>query len=345
MLKIRTRTMNDTNLPPIPHPNETGPQVCETIRLYLAVMNDLTPQQKELLSRHVNSCPDCAEQLQRLSRTTHLVASGLAHSTPSPHVDRAIMAALASQNGGHAATSVRQAPFRRPAVGAIPYSRPRPSWLVGPLATAAVIVVALLGALVMNGVSPVSTGPRGFSLPQNLSWSGYVLYHSETGIGNNGKPYHVYTYNNLGADMMHVETISAGSLDVVSMEDEKSGEVLGMDMIHHVAQWGADEWMVDDSAFNLAQLRHDLATNSAIYLDKDTFKGQAVYRIRLKNGLVLLLDMHYQPVNVLQGALGPGTGEPMYDSLKIMAPSEVSEDMWNMSIPPSFHMGKLPPKP
>ena len=329
--------MNDSNLPPIPHPGETGPQVCETIRLYLAVMNDLTPQQKELLSRHVNSCPDCAEELQRLSRTTHLVASGLAHSTPSPRVDRAIMAALASQNG-RAATSVREAPLRRRVNN-------RPSWLVGSLATAAVIVVALLSALVLNGISPVSTGPHGFSLPQNLSWSGYILYHSETGIGSNGKPYHVYTYDNLGARMMHVETMIDGSLDVVSMEDEKSGEVLGMDMIHHVAQWGADEWMVDDSAFNLAQLRHDLATNNAIYLDKDTFKGQAVYRIRLKNGLVLLLDMHYQPVNVLQGAVGPGTGAPMYDSLDMMAPSQVSEYMWNMSIPPKFQMGKLPPKP
>jgi hypothetical protein len=345
MLKIRIRTMNDSNLPPIPHPGETGPQVCEIIRLYLAVLNDLTPQQKELLSRHVDNCPDCAEELQRLSRTTHLVASGLAHSSPSPRVDRAIMTALASQNGGRAATSVREAPLRRPAVGAIPYGHRRPSWLPGSLATAAVIVVALLGALMMNGISPVNTGPRGFSLPQNLSWNSYILYHSETGIGNNGKPYHVYTYDNLGAAMMHVETMIDGSLDVVSMEDEKSGEILGMDMIHHVAQWGADEWMVDDSAFNLAQLRHDLATNSAIYLDKDTFKGQAVYRIRLKNGLVLLLDMHYQPVNVLQGAVGPGTGEPMYDSLKMMASSQVSEDMWNMNIPPQFHMGKLPPKP
>jgi len=156
--------------------------------------------------------------------------------------------------------------------------------------------------------------------------------------------YHVYTYNNLGQDMMHVETV-ASSLDVVSVEDEKSGEVLGMDMKKHVAQWGADEWMVDDSIFDLAQLRHDLKTNDAIFLDKDTFKGQSVYNIRLKSGLVLLLNMDYQPVNVLQGMVGPGTGEPMYDSLKMMSSSEVSEDMWNMSVPAGFHMGTLPPKP
>ena len=335
--------MNDTNLPPIPGPGETGPQVCETIRLYLAVMNDLAPEQAALLSTHVNTCPDCAEELRRLSRTTHLVASGLPHSTPSPRVDRAIMAALASSNapvGASAKRSVVRFNPSRPA----PMYRPRPAWLVRSLATAAVIVIALVGAMLLNGVSPVGTGPQRFSLPQNLSWNGYILYHSETRIGNGGVTYHVYTYNNLGQDMMHVETV-ASSLDVVSVEDEKSGEVLGMDMKKHVAQWGADEWMVDDSIFDLAQLRHDLKTNDAIFLDKDTFKGQSVYNIRLKSGLVLLLNMDYQPVNVLQGMVGPGTGEPMYDSLKMMSSSEVSEDMWNMSVPAGFHMGTLPPKP
>lgn len=330
--------MNDTNLPPIPAPGETGPQVCETIRLYLAVMNDLTPEQVALLSRHVNTCPDCAEELQRLSRTTHLVASGLPHSTPSPRVDHAIMAALASSNALVGASAKRSVARR------VSIPRPRSAWLVRSLATAAVIVIALLGAMVLNGVSPVGTGPQRFSLPQNLSWNGYILYHSETGVGSGGMTYHVYTYNNLGQGMMHVETI-AGSLDVVSVEDEKSGEVLGMDMKNHVAQWGADEWMVDDSIFDLAQLRHDLNTNDAIFLKKGTFKGQPVYDIRLKSGLVLLLNMDYQPVNVLQGMDGSGTGEPMYDSLKLMSPSEVSEDMWNMSVPAGFHMGKLPPKP
>ena len=330
--------MNDTNLPPIPDPGVTGPQVCEIIRLYLAVMQDLTPEQIALLSRHVDRCPNCAEEFRRLSRTTELVASGLAPSAPSPRVDRAIIAALSTQNGGQAAKPFRKMIDRR-------RTSNRATWLVRSLATVAVIVVALLGAMLLNGVSPVATGPRRFSLPQNLSWNGYVLYHSETAMGSNGVPYHVYTYHNLGDGVMHVETMIDGSLDVVSMENEKNGETLGMDMVHHVAQWGADEWMVDDSVFDLAQLRHDLNTNSDIYLDKDTFKGQPVYEIRLKNGLVLLLDMHYHPVNVLQGMVGPGTGQPMYDSLKMMLPSQVSEDMWNMSVPPSFHMGKLPPKP
>ena len=351
--------MNDTNLPPIPDPGATGPWVCEIIRLYLAVMQDLTPEQVALLSRHVNICPDCAEELRRLSRTTELVASSLAPSAPSPRVDRAIMAAIqalpadrpparaisGSRRAVGASAERSEARFHPSRPSPIYRLRSRPAWLVRSLATAAVIVVALLGAILLNGVSPVATGPQRFSLPQNLSWNGYVLYHSEIGMGSNRVPYHVYTYHNMGEGVIHVETMIDGSLDVVSMEDEKSGATLGMDMIHHVAKWGADEWMVDDSVFDLAQLRHDLDTNSDIYLDKGTFKGQPVYEIRLKNGLVLLLDMHYQPVNVLQGMVRPGTGQPMYDSLKMMLPSQVSEDMWNMSVPPGFHMGKLPPKP
>ena len=171
--------MNDTNLPPIPDPGATGPQVCEIIRLYLAVMQDLTPEQIALLSRHVHKCPDCAEAFRRLSRTTQLVASGLAPSAPSPRVDRAIMAALSTQNGGQAAKPFRKMTVRR-------RTSNRATWLVRSLATAAVIVVALLGAMLLNGVSPVATGPQRFSLPQNLSWNGYVLYHSETGMGSNG---------------------------------------------------------------------------------------------------------------------------------------------------------------
>ncbi|HZU70225.1 MAG TPA: hypothetical protein VFA09_23340 [Ktedonobacteraceae bacterium] len=336
--------MSEYNLPPIPQPGETGPQVCEIVRLYLAIMDDLAPQQTALLSEHVNTCPDCAATLQQLQQTTHLVASGLAQTTPSPRVDRAIMAALASSNMPVGASAQRSGARINPSRPAPIHRSRRPAWLVGSLATAAVLVVALFTALFMNGLSPVSTGRHTFSLPQSLSWSSYVLYHSETGTGKNGTRYNVYTYDNLGMHMMHVETVG-GSLDVVAVADEKSGEVLGMDMKNHVAQWGADQWMVDDSAFDLEQLRHDLATNSAIYLNKDTFQGQPVYCIRLKNGLVLLLNMQYQPVNVLQGVTGPGTGKPMYQSLKLMPSSQVPGDMWNMSVPANFHMGTLPPKP
>jgi hypothetical protein len=65
-----------------------------------------------------------------------------------------------------------------------------------------------------------------------------------------------------------------------------------------------------------------------------------VYRIRFRDGLVMLLDMQYRPVNVLSG-----TGEPLYTSLQLLSPSQVSPSMWDMSIPPGYHMGTLPPTP
>ena len=142
---------------------------------------------------------------------------------------------------------------------------------------------------------------------------------------------------------MHVETTIANQLDVVVVGHDH--EMLGKDMVHHIAQYGAGVWSVDDSMFNLAALRTDLQAKRAVYLDKDTFHGQDVYRIRWKNGLVLLLNMQYQPVNVLQGAIGPGTGGPMYDTLKLMPPSQVSNTMWDMTIPQGFQMGTLPPRP
>ena len=116
-------------------------------------------------------------------------------------------------------------------------------------------------------------------------------------------------------------------------------------MMHHVAQWGANDWSVDETAFNLAELRSDMDAHRAVYLDQDVFQGHAVYRIRTRNGLVLLLDMHYMPVNLLRGAVGPGTGEPIYNSLVLMPPTHVSSSMWDMSVPAGFHMGTLPKKP
>ena len=97
--------------------------------------------------------------------------------------------------------------------------------------------------------------------------------------------------------------------------------MLGMDMMHHVAQWNADAWAVDDSVFDLAELRHELQTKSAVYLDKESFQGQEVYRIRCKDGLVMLLDMDYMPVNVLQGSSSSDMAKPMYDTLKLMPAS------------------------
>ena len=128
-----------------------------------------------------------------------------------------------------------------------------------------------------------------------------------------GRAISVDTYYDPATGNMHVETVMPGSMDVVAVGDGHT--MLGMDMMHHVAQWDANEWSNDESMFDLAAIRNDMKTSRAAFMDKDMFRGQAVYRIRCSNGLVLLLNMQYEPVNVLRGAVGPGTGEAIYDSL------------------------------
>jgi hypothetical protein len=329
MLQRGAITMNSTDLPPIPRTGEYGPQVCDTVRLYLAVLDDLSPEQVNLLFKHVAICSACAGEFQLINSATRLVA-GLAATTPSPRVDAAIMAMQSAQHSKRSRKLVHLIP-----------SGGRSSWLVGQIAVAAVLLLALLTATHFISLAPSAS--KAFALPANLSWSNYVLYHSETRIGANGMHYRIDSYHDLGSNRMHIETIASSQLDVVVVGDDHA--MLGKDMLHHVAQWGADAWAVDDSVFDLAELRHELQTKSAVYLDKENFKGQEVYRIRCKDGLVMLLDMDYMPVNVLQGAAGSSSGEPMYDTLKLMPTSEMPSSMWDMSIPAGFQMGTLPAKP
>ena len=214
------------------------------------------------------------------------------------------------------------------------------------LLAAIVAIAAILLFMFLTATHFIAFAPSkvsAFELPANLSWSKYVLYHTETISGANGMVYHVESYHDLGSNQMHVETMAEGQVDVVVVGDDH--EMLGMDMMHHVAQWNADVWAIDDSVFDLNELRHELQTKSAIYLDKVTFQGQQVYRIHCKDGLVMLLDMHYMPVNVLHGSSNSNMARPMYDSLKLMPTSEIPASMWDMSVPPGFHMGTLPAKP
>lgn len=64
--------------------------------------------------------------------------------------------------------------------------------------------------------------------------------------------------------------------------------LLGEDLIHYIAQWGAQFWGVDDLLFNLEHLRADLQAKHAVYLGRETFQGQQVYRIRWHDMVVLL---------------------------------------------------------
>ena len=322
--------MNSTHLPPLPKEGESGPQVCDTVRLYLAVLDDLTPEQVNLLFKHVDRCPACSEAFRLMNDATRRVRD-LGASAPSRRVDAAILALQSNQSQMGAGKPVKRAAFSGRSIKVISQAA---------VAIAAVLLFMFLTATHFIAFAPSKA--QAFELPANLSWSNYVLYHSETINGANGMVYHVESYHDLGSNNMHVETVANGQVDVVVVGDDHS--MLGMDMMHHVAQWNADAWAVDDSVFDLAELRHELQTKSAVYLDKESFQGQQVYRIRCKDGLVMLLDMNYMPVNVLQGSSSSDMAKPMYDTLKLMPASAMSPSMWNMSVPPGFHMGTLPSK-
>ena len=103
--------MNSTHLPPLPKEGESGPQVCNTVRLYLAVLDDLSPEQVTLLFKHVETCSTCSEEFQLMNGATHLVG-GLDASSPSRRVDTAIMALQFDQNGMRTRKPVMLAPLR-----------------------------------------------------------------------------------------------------------------------------------------------------------------------------------------------------------------------------------------
>ena|SRR5947209_8069164 len=212
------------------------------------------------------------------------------------------------------------------------------------VAAAAIAAVLILSLLAMMHFMPgFGSTPQVFSLPANLSWNGYVIYHSETRIDAHGARYRVNTYYDAGSGREHVETVMPGSMDVVAVGDGHS--VLGMDMMHHVAQQDAKAWSTDESMFNLAEIRSDMKANRAVFMGKGVYRGEAVYQIHCSNGLVLLLNMRYEPVNVLHGPVGTGAGEPMYDALVLMPSSHVSSEMWDMRVPRGYKMGVLPGKP
>lgn len=338
---------NLPNLPPLPPPGAYSPQVCEVVRLYLAVIRDLPPQVVEAVYAHVRICVGCTQEWHLLSHSTSLVGK-LGVSAPSPRVDRAVSeAAHKVYSSRRVITKVGpHLPFRATANGQPTHqlsSRRRASiGIIGALAAAAVLILALFPML--HFLAPSTGGSnQAFALPPNLSWSGYVLFHSKLEMGSNGTPYRVETYHDLGTGRIHVETMMDGKLDVVAVGDTTS--MLGMDMLHHVAQWGANAWGAEDSSFTLAILRSDMQAQRAIYLGKSSFQDQAVYRIRCSNGHILLLGMDYMPMNMLQSTSGTGSEQPMYDMFKLLPAAQVSESMWNMNVPPGFKMGTLPPKP
>ncbi len=349
--------MPEDEIPPLPLADESGPHACTTIQLYLAILEDLPPAQAQRVLEHASTCSQCGPVLHLMQQSVKVLAR-LPASAPSQRIDQLVGQAIAerarrgitrknAESSGRAALqAVELFPIPPGRSTTLDQQQPLRAWRrrrglvgVGALALAAALVLALLATLHLGG----GLAPNAFAIPPNLSWSGYVLFHSETKIDAGGERYQVDTYHDMSTGRMHVETIMPGSMDVVAVGDEHA--MLGLDMMHHVAQWGAEDWSADDTDLDLTALRSDLKTGRAVYLGKDSFHGQPVYRIRYRDGLVLLLDMHFRPVNVLRGASGPGTGEAMYNQLELMPDSHVASSMWEMNIPSDFRMGRLPNRP
>jgi hypothetical protein len=317
--------MRNADLPPLPHGGVSGPRGCAAVQLYLAVLDDVSPEQAQLVLEHARGCAECGAELRLLRQVAPLVTA-FAECAPPARVDQAVLAAISARGQGPHRVLARRLLRER-----------RPPWLML-LAAAAVLVVLTMTSFPLR--SWLFSAPRAFALPDNLSWSGYVLYHTETLVSRSGVRYHIRCYHDLGTGSMHVENTAGHDLDIVAVGADQ--ELLGEDVIHHIAQWGANTWGVDDSLFDLEHLRADLQTHRAVYLGQETFQGQQVYRLRLSNGLVLLLNMHYLPVNVLRNASGPGTGQPLYQTLTMLPATQVPAAFWEARIPAGFRIGMLP---
>lgn len=328
--------MNSTDLPPLPSLKVPGPGVCDVVQLYLAVWNDLSELQKQRLTGHIEICPDCAAEYRLMKRTSRQVA-GLATTAPSPHVDQAVLAAIAARSRGGKIT----APVR------LARSRPRRTTrrlVTEIVALAAVFMLALLGISQLLTQTMSSGIQQAFAMPASVSWNGYVLYHTQTEMASNGKQMQITSYRDLGNGNQHVETTIDGQMDVVVVTDKN--EALGMDMMHNVAQWDAQKWTLDEPLFNLTTLRQALASHKVTYLGTSTYNGQTVFQLRNNaDGTVMLLNKSYVPVNVLEKATTPAAGKPMYDTFLVLPASGVPADTWDMTVPKNFKMGKLPTMP
>lgn len=334
--------MNNLDFPPFPVPGTSGPQVCEAVRFYLALIDDLPFEQVRILSEHVDGCPACAAEFQRLQKVTRMLAE-LPASVPSARVDDAILTFLREQQALKPGAGRQLAPekqlvrkFQGPPARRRTSSTRRRTGILS-LAAAAILLLALAVAFLPGLLAPRG-GSTAFALPSDLTWQGYVLHYTQTKNDTRGHPYQVEVYQDLGTNQMHIESLMPGKFDVVVVTDQQ--DMLGKDMMHHVAQKGdaVASWAVDGSAFDLGQLRQALAAQHAVYLGQSTFNGQPVYQIRLSNNQILLLNMHYLPVNVLPGS----SGTALYHTCTLMPTAQVPDATWDMQVPANFRMGQLP---
>jgi hypothetical protein len=295
----------------------------------------MSAEQARVLFEHVRICSGCAAELRLMTLATYLASP--ADMSPPPQVDQVVRSAIAARNSTHFPEYLQT--FRSLHSHHLSHTH-RFLWLIGQVAAVVVLLTTLIVMQLWHG--SLAT-PRAFTLPASLSWNGYVLFYHETKMGTNGMQYTVDCYHDLSTGHMHVETMAGSDLDIVTVGDDQT--LLGEDLIHRIAQWNAFAWSVDDSMFDLAQLRSDLHASRALYEGSGVFHGQVVYRIRWKAGLVLLLNTHYWPVNVLRDTFGSGTGQPVYETLTWLKVSEVPSALWEIRVPAGFRMGDLPEGP
>lgn len=329
--------MNSTDLPLLPSTPVVDPEVCEVVSLYLAVSHDLNEDQKRRVSAHLQICQRCVNEYHLVRRAAQLVNS-LEETEPSARVDVAVMAAIAARAAASKGASNAPRPLRSTTTGRLsgrsrPVRRSRIP-MGGLVAAAAVLVVAFVG--LMNFViMPPKAGA--FQVPAS-AWNG-VLYHTQTVVESDAT-YHITSYHDMTTDRMNVETVVNGKLDVMAVSDGKN-TVVGMDMMHDVtSQANAKAWLVNDSLFDVKKLNADLKTGRAKYLGKSQYNGQSVYQVRDASGDIILLDMSYKPVNVLQAVSGSSTAKPMYDKLQLL--SAAPAGTWDMNPPANFKQGQLP---
>jgi hypothetical protein len=328
--------MNDIDAPLLPVLGEKGPQVCAAVRFYLAVVDDLPFEQVSILSAHIQECANCAAEARLFHKSTNLIAT-LPASSPSARVDAAILAAAKSH--GQAARSPLQLLTGESSLPrrAKPRS-PSRRWVASLSLVASLLLLLVAGLVVRDLIFPASS----FQMPAQLTWNGYVVHYIETRVDTQGRNYQVEVYQDLGTNQMHIESTLPGEFDVVVVTDAQT--MLGEDMMHHVAQQGdsVQNWAIDGSQFDLAELRQDLATHQATYLGTEKFQDQTVYLIRASNGQVLMLNTHYLPVTVLSNFTSPGTGVPAYQTFNLVLSNQVADSLWDMQVPAGFHMGNLP---
>lgn len=335
--------MKDLDLPPFPYVDSQEPRLCETVRFYLAIIDDLSFEQVCVLSEHTQKCAACAAEFGLLQQTTHLL-NRLPASVPSGRVDAAVLMALHSSRPAVRASIQSHTSTRHQISRSSVKGLPGGLWRARNLALVAALLFLLVTGIFLHNLTLATGKAPAFQLPTHLTWGSYVLHYTQTRIDQQHKPYQIEVYQDLGTNSMHIESSMEGVFDVVVVTDHQ--KMLGKDMMHHVAEEdkNVENWAVDGSLFDLALLRQRLASGYAVYQNKGIFQGQDVYQIRVGNGLVLLLNMQYLPVNVLSTANLSHSGEPLYSTCVLVPSEQVSDSMWDMSVPPGFQMGQIPAK-